>query len=745
VRRLNSIRDWPDNKPFRADVAAIVALSLVWAFYFWRVITPNQADQVSLPQGDYSGQFLAFGAYQAERLLEGEIPLWNPYNRGGHPFLADTQAAVFYPSRLVTILISHFVSSGWNYAALQAETIAHYWLASLFMFFFARTVTRSRLGGIVSAIVFTYGGYLTGYPPLQLAILEAAVWLPVALLGIHKATEQVELSPSPRFAWLSLSAFALGIGLLAGHPQTSLYSAYLCLGYLVYRGVVSKLGLIWIISALFIVIGLGFGIAAIQLLPGLEYTRLTTRAGYGFDQLANGFPFSDLIGAVLPKVLSIWSPLYSGIVPLILAAVAVMTRARTARFWAVIVGLALAISFGRNTIAYALMYLSIPGFSLFRGQERAAFLIAIGIAMLAGLGTASLISGHTPTRLSRLVGQLALAACGFAALLFVVERAIPREETYAALRAAMFFALICILAWGLFARSRLAAHSGWQATMLGLIIFDLFSVTMGTNWQPIPVSQRDLVSDLVPPVLSDDTLYRVDGRLGLGENYGSLLGIQDIRGTSPLWLATLEDFYHLPEERLYQLLSVKYVFTDWQQLTVPTTIIVESNDGSLPLYLHDIQNPTPRVWMVYSVMDTPDRAQALGWLADPSFDPLHTVILQWQPDLNLPAAQPTDSSVSIVSYEPEHIELAVTTSTDGVLVISEMDYPGWVAFIDGNPAPILNADAGIRALALHEGTHTIILEFEPISFKIGTAITLLSLITLVATASASLMRRKHFT
>ena len=81
------------------DTHAVIVLVLLWLLFFWRLFTPIAADQASLETGDFSGQFVAFAGYQYERLSRGEIPLWNPYNNGGLPFIADTQAAVFYPPR----------------------------------------------------------------------------------------------------------------------------------------------------------------------------------------------------------------------------------------------------------------------------------------------------------------------------------------------------------------------------------------------------------------------------------------------------------------------------------------------------------------------------------------------------------------------------------------------------------------------------------------------------------------------
>ena len=105
---LERIRRWLNDHPRWADVAAIGFQTALWAFVFWRVLTPDPINQVSFPLGDFSGQFVAFASYQAQRLLAGEVPLWNPYNYAGHPFLADTQSAVFYPVRLITIVLSQW-------------------------------------------------------------------------------------------------------------------------------------------------------------------------------------------------------------------------------------------------------------------------------------------------------------------------------------------------------------------------------------------------------------------------------------------------------------------------------------------------------------------------------------------------------------------------------------------------------------------------------------------------------------
>jgi len=741
--KLDYIRRWFNEHSRAGDLAAVGILTILWALYFWRVLTPIAANQVSLPPGDFSGQFVAFGAYQARRFHSGQIPLWNPFNYGGHPFLADTQSAVFYPPRLVTIFVSQWLPNGFDYSALQGEAIAHFWLASLFMYHYVRIITRSKIAGLVSAITVTYGGFLTGYPPLQLAILEAGIWLPLGLLGIYQASDIEQPSRLQSLAWLSVSGFAMGVSLLAGHPQTSLFMAYLLIAYILYRGVSEHHTLLWIILALGSVLGLAFGIAAIQLLPGIEYTRLTTRADISIDQLANGFPFSDIITAILPNTLSLWSPLYSGITSLVLAGIAIWQQVRSARFWGITALISLGLSFGGATILFTLAYLLIPGFTLFRGQERFAYIIAYSVAILAGLGTLALLNGRI-SQIGPLSKALRLAVFGAWALtiiLFIISRVLPTPDLDKSLRASSLFMILLTACWVLMRRGISQVNQvWWPAALIILIIFDLFSVTMHTNWQPIPASARQLTTDLVPVALEDEGLFRVDGRLGLGANYGTMVGLQDIRGISPLRLATLDAYLKLPQYRLHQILAVKYVFTDWHQLEVPGSIRAKIEQNGQTWYLHEITDPLPRAWMTYTVMDTSDRGQALGWLSDPGFNPQQVVILSKQPDLQLPQQAPQDSEVKIVSYAPEKIELEVNTPTDGVLVLSEMDYPGWVAAVNGHPVAIWQADAGLRALPLQAGRYAIAFEYRPISFTIGAITSVLSLILSLSLIGYSIMQ-----
>ena len=282
------------------DLAVVALLFGLCLFFFWRIVTPNAADRESFRQGDFYNQFYAFAAFEYDQLSQGRLPLWNPYTFSGHPFLADIQSAVFYPLSLLTMLLSMFW--GFSALALELEAVAHFFLAGVFTYFFAKRLLRNRAGALVSAVTFAFGGYLTSYPALQLAVLETAIWLPLILLlldlGISPGeNHQVRARGQKRLAalYLLLAGLALGVAILAGHPQTAMYVVYLSVFYYLFKVWRVRSGRLFPVPAdaayasrWFAVGGLalfllsGLGLDAAQVVTRLEFTWLSSWPHLGF-------------------------------------------------------------------------------------------------------------------------------------------------------------------------------------------------------------------------------------------------------------------------------------------------------------------------------------------------------------------------------------------------------------------------------------------------------------------------------
>ena len=126
----------------------------------------------------------------------------------------------------------------------------------------------------------------------------------------------------------------------------------------------------------------------------------------------------------------------------------------------------------------------------------------------------------------------------------------------------------------------------------------------------------------------------------------------------------------------------------------------------------------------------------------PTFDPRQQAILS--ADQPLPTVVPATAAeeVQITHYGSNQITLAVASSTPGLLVLSELWYPGWQATVNGGPEPVLLANRALRAIPVPGGQSTVVLRFTPFSWRLGLAAGGLGVFLLLLLARPWRLRRR---
>jgi hypothetical protein len=97
------------------------------------------------------------------------------------------------------------------------------------------------------------------------------------------------------------------------------------------------------------------------------------------------------------------------------------------------------------------------------------------------------------------------------------------------------------------------------------------------------------------------------------------------------------------------------------------------------------------------------------------------------------------SEAEIASYEPDRVEVVVRGGRPGLLVLTDVFYPGWKATVNGRPAEIHPVNLAFRGVGVGAGTSTVVFTYEPLSFRVGVAVA--ALVGVLALVSLLLGRR----
>jgi hypothetical protein len=203
------------------------------------------------------------------------------------------------------------------------------------------------------------------------------------------------------------------------------------------------------------------------------------------------------------------------------------------------------------------------------------------------------------------------------------------------------------------------------------------------------------------------------------------------------------------QDRRLDLLNVKYLVVprtgaEFDQFSAHEDRFAKVfDDGHVSVF--ENKWVLPRAFIVPSsgVEVIPDTAEKLTRLKDPSFNPERAVVLS-APLAGLAEHDagplPANDAVVVERQGINEYRFRVETGESGVLVLSQVHYPGWRATLDGERVPVLDANYAFSGIPVPAGSHEVRFIFDPWSFKAGVAITILSIV-MASALTASAVRR----
>jgi hypothetical protein len=658
------------------------------------------------------------------------LPLWSYTILSGYPFAANPLSGLWYPPGWLVVPLP--LPLGFNLLV-----ILHLLWGGIGFFLLLRSEGVKSQAALLGALAFEAMPKLFAhYGAGHVTLIYAVCWTPWLLLSAAPLQVREMDEPGRRwraFRW-ALPSILLALIFMAD-VRWAVFAGAAWWAYALWRGSISlpqetrAIPKLWgtrllSVTGLTILAGL---LAAPLALPLLEYSRLSTRDNLSaVDVSAYALPPARLLGLVFPEVGGFheWI-LYPGGVVLALALLALLwsqSRKRAA-FWIVLGVVALFFALG-DSLPLFRPIARLPLLDLLRVPARALFLLGMVLAALSAHSLDAMLNGLSSgeTRRARLV---LVSLVGFALLVptlaLVMIQNIPAGFAWGAA------AVTAAAGWLLFGlHKKTFIQPLWLVGLLSLCLLEL----LGVNQTLYSFRSSEAVFTPAQPL--EDYLKGQPGDFrvyspsySLPQQNAARSGLQLADGIDPLQLQSYADFMekasgvpftgysvtlppfphgdphtanaaYTPKPDLLGLLNVRFVAAEYD-LDAPG-LVLRQRFGETRLYENTLWRP--RAWV---------QPEGVTFTGD-----YRTVdSLRWSPN-----------------------RVVVQARGPGLLVLSEIDYPGWQVWVDGVQSTLTSPAELLRGVELPSGEHQVVFTFRPASLYLGLSLSLAGFIFLLVSVIA---------
>jgi hypothetical protein len=722
---------------------------------------------------DSKDQYFPFMYFIINGIRSREIPLWNPYLFSGTPAFGDPLYQLFSP----LAILFNIVPSNLSYQYFDIIEIIYILIGGISIYLLARNLTVSLAGSILSAITFMFGGAV--FARVQhINQIYAICMFPLAFYLIKYGLDMEKITI------LIIGSFVSGSLIITGY-QLGLLMMLAIIVYLIMKLLSNNITLDYIkkyIYYLLIFILITSGFAAIQVIPSLELSHYSNRPIYNYDVAAeSSISPLTLLTLFSPNFFgaesgNYWGPgdvtetyLYFGIISLYLAIWGMIDWKYSdinRRFIILLLISSLLYALGKYTPFYKILFILIPGINLFKRTSEALFIFQFCMSILVGIGfdkwiTLNMIIKNRVKNAEIIKYIVILIICISIIILLVAY--VLNNKRLEIISVSAFWSASFLIILVLVCTTILNHYKNITLTMIIIISFsyiDLYINNSGlwfnsrNNDCEVTYSSicgdNQIVSFLRNGVIGQNgQVYRIepikDG--SLWANAPVIWKIPSSVGYSPIFYEKYDEFAS-PDGSwrgrsfagmiksynsiLFDLLSVKYIITTENLINIDPNVDIEKfklvyNNG---YKVYENTRVLPRAFMVHEAKIYPDTNKLKEELENLNFDPKKTILISSKPtelDQNINTdfikfPSNNDDNVVFEQYNINSVILNVKTNENGFIFLSDVYYPGWKVFVDGKQKQILQADYLFRAVYLQAGEHKIEFKFDPISIKIGGAI-----------------------
>lgn len=671
-------------------------------------------------------------------------PLLNPFSFCGDILAAGSEPSPWHPFNALSYLLP-FAQSITFHATLAFFT------AALAAYLFAKELGVADIAALFAAVAWAFSAFVIFF--IQVPLGATVLMQPLVLLAVRRVVAM------PAFRSMVLLATMLALIVVSGHPESTLHVVAIGVAYGAFE-LAALRDRTAIVRAVAAAIGAGviaLLLSAIHLLPFVE--ALVQTADYKFrvqtsvietQYVTTGEALTRLVAAAVPfrygsptlETANVPAryhrPIYGYAGSLLFAPALIgllRSRLRIRRFLLgiLIIGMLAAVS--TPIVTAVLSHLPLFSIAL---NERLVFGAVLALALLGALGIDAMLRDGADAMLGAMIATLIVLGVAVAAMWPLMIGGGLSESYLRANALQLLLPLMLAVALLLPRPSPRLAAAGLVALLLlqrGIDERRAVPTYPATAFYPH--------APLLDALPKSKEPYRVAGREAtLVPNVASHYQFEDARGatgmtfarmseTLPLW-SRLEpvSFNHIEDlsRPFISMLNVRYAIVDLRD-PIPNGWSVRSEYGGGRL----VENPhaLPRAFIPRRVAFGRNDLAYLAAITD----------FAEEATVDAPSEVPAMTNGSgRLSTKWKKLDLRIDAQLDSAswIVITQTAWKGWRATMDGKPHPLYFGNHAFLATQLPAGNHRLVLQYRPMSFFIGLAMTIA---TLLALASYAVVRR----
>ena len=768
----------------------VIALTILAGFVTWFCYEMIFSAQIPFFR-DLLTYFYPIKFSVAEAFKASALPLWDHRMAAGFPVMAGLQSAVFYPPSIAHHTLTFF-------SAIRFTFVFHYALAAAGAYVLFRSWKSPIYVSLIGAVCFAFAGTIVSLSNL-LNHFQSAVWLPWLLYSWEKVLRVSDLRQVCIFSLVALCQVLAG-----SPEIFLLSTVLLAIDTLRFVHEENLSGLGRVSARAFAAGCMILGLGMVQWLPTAELVTQSRRdqAIHISEALSWSLHPTSLIGLFLPTLepdvsLTIGIRLLAAQgVPFLLShyigvfglfgfcswSYAAPPKERAVVLAAIAGSLVLAL--GSFTPVYPFLYERLPPLRVLRFPEKYWY-VTFSLLVFVVVRGLHRMDEQQNSRAWWKIAALICAGWLIPYLVFCIRpqllasflvssgattSVLTDPKTIAAILVAFEkqIALSLSLA-GALALYRLGylRHGLLGALLVLAAFFDLSSVT-----KPLHFLRDQNVVAHVPRILDNppadhgrlfyyppgnnvhpsfmkvagNPSYHKATEISLNNllpNAGILYGFEYFQDIDALGRRSYTDFLmfinSLPDQnrgKLLRILNVKYVVAFHAVELAELSLVRQFPEHYSVLY--EVDRPVPRAYIAQRALFDVDAKRTLERMASEDFDPSRDVVLD--APVALQSKELFYGRATIRAYENRRVLIEAHLNEPGILVLTDAFYPGWKVFVDGREQMIRRANYLFRGVELPSGAHKVEFIYDPLSFKAGLAISLLTVSFLIAITIAGAAR-----